>query len=413
MSPLKNIISETYELDKAFSTKNRVSTVILDTDQSGIEVFKRKLDENGIPFNDGNEHRTFSANRFNEDPIVNTTKVDRISKASYQIKLISFDTFKNNWDVPKPDQIKPIDVVLFFSNKDPKVFFKNVREDFDTYVIPPSTNFTSLANISELFYKLILNDDYFKVITVLPNLIQVEVTNPNKFGLKNDNFSIGSYIKITDENQVSIIGILQSYKIKDINTELGAPQTTEKKDPSFVLDIQPVGYLENGIFLRGGNHITIPPSEVEVANEALLKAIFTLPLTGVNDQAKVFSFGTLSNYLTKEGNTLDVEIDGNKFFNKHIAVVGSTGSGKSCTVAKILQEGIKADYSDAQKTGVLNNSHILIFDLHNEYANAFPEGRHLSVSDLILPYWLMNSHELQSFLLGNEIDDGQKRTTVK
>jgi DNA helicase HerA-like ATPase len=33
-------------------------------------------------------------------------------------------------------------------------------------------------------------------------------------------------------------------------------------------------------------------------------------------------------------------IDGNKFFGKHIAVVGSTGSGKSCTVARILQNAV-------------------------------------------------------------------------
>ena len=409
---IKNIISETYELDKAFSTKNRVSTIVLDAEPEQLEVLKKRLDENKISFNDGNEHRTFSPHRFNEDPIVNTTKVDRISKASYQIKIISFSTFKNNWDIPNSEQIKPIDVVLFFSNQDHKTYLDKVTDTYDSYIIPHTKEFCSLENISELFFKLIINDDYFKIITVLPNLIQIEVTNPIKFALKNDNFSIGSYMKITDENQISIIGILQSYKIKDLNSDSPENQTLEKKDPSFVLDIQPVGYMEDGVFVRGGNHITIPPSEVEVANEALLKNIFTLPIKEPSDLKKVFCFGTLSNYSTNEGKLLNVEIDGNKFFNKHIAVVGSTGSGKSCTVAKILQEGIKSS-NEQIRDGILNNSHVVIFDLHNEYRSAFPTGRHLTVKDLVLPYWLLNSDELQTFLLGSELEDGNKKTIIK
>ncbi|MGR5905479.1 helicase HerA domain-containing protein [Bacillus paranthracis] len=43
-------------------------------------------------------------------------------------------------------------------------------------------------------------------------------------------------------------------------------------------------------------------------------------------------------------------LDGNKFFNKHLAVIGSTGSGKSCTVAKILHEGINP-FTVEQKRG--------------------------------------------------------------
>ena len=64
-------------------------------------------------------------------------------------------------------------------------------------------------------------------------------------------------------------------------------------------------------------------------------------------------------------------LDGNKFLSKHIGIVGSTGSGKSCTVAKLLQNivGIKNginEYEDNQK-----NSHIIIFDIHSEYQSAF------------------------------------------
>ncbi len=80
-----------------------------------------------------------------------------------------------------------------------------------------------------------------------------------------------------------------------------------------------------------------------------------------------------------------VTLDGDKFFGKHIAVVGATGSGKSCTVAKILQEGI-APSSDQRSRAVLNNAHIIIFDIHGEYGPALPTAVKLSLDNLALPY---------------------------
>ena len=87
-------------------------------------------------------------------------------------------------------------------------------------------------------------------------------------------------------------------------------------------------------------------------------------------------------------------------------MVGSTGSGKSCAVAKILQTvvGIQAK-ANAHK-GAQKNSHIVIFDIHAEYAAAFrlekAEGFTLNLLDvdtLQLPYWLMNAQELEEIFI--------------
>jgi len=120
-----------------------------------------------------------------------------------------------------------------------------------------------------------------------------------------------------------------------------------------------------------------------------------------------FSFGTLS--IAPE---VRLQIDGDRFFSKHVAVVGSTGSGKSCAVAKILQtvvgiEGKANTHKAAQK-----NSHIVIFDIHAEYAAAFKLELSesftlnlLDVDSLKLPYWLMNAQELEEmFIESNEIN---------
>ena len=233
------------------------------------------------------------------------------------------------------------------------------------------------------------SSDIFRILTVAPNLIQVEVLNAEQFKQDASDFTIGSYLKISDDSNTAIIALVQSFKIKETNFGGETPVTT----PTFVLDAQPIGFLDDaGNFRRGGQQIAIPPSNVEIANDDLLRQIYSSV-----DAEKRFCFSALA-----QKPSIEISVDGDKFFSKHIAVVGSTGSGKSGTVARILQEGIRA--SDDQNTrGVLINTHILLFDLHGEYKTAFPKSKKLDVVNLVLPYWLMNSEELEEmFIESNE-----------
>lgn len=227
--------------------------------------------------------------------------------------------------------------------------------------------------------------DIFKILTVAPNLIQIEVIDADKFKADTFDFTIGSYLKISDDSNTSIIALVQSFKIKETN--LGGE--TENTQPTFILDAQPIGFLdEKGKFKRGGQQIAIPPNQVEIADISILKSIYTS-----TESDKEFIFSSLA-----QNPAIDIAVDGDRFFSKHIAVVGSTGSGKSGTVAKILQEGI-AKNEEQNKKGILNNSHIILFDLHGEYSPAFPKAKKLDVDNLILPYWLMNSEELEEMFI--------------
>lgn len=105
--------------------------------------------------------------------------------------------------------------------------------------------------------------------------------------------------------------------------------------------------------------------------------------------------------------TLDEEadawIDGNRFFQRHAVVVGSTGSGKSWTVARILEQ-----------VAQLPNASALLFDIHGEYNPLDGDGiSHLKVAGpgdladnkrlmdgvLYLPYWLLTYEEMLAMLL--------------
>ena len=236
-----------------------------------------------------------------------------------------------------------------------------------------------------------MTDQPYSIISVTPDLIQIEVIDIAKFAAEEaDALRIGSYLKITDNNRVSVIAIVKSYKIKDFVFPEGGK---EGESRSFIVDTQPVGFLDSeGRFRRGGEQIAIPPTNIEIAGREVLELLFE------RDYAHVpLTFGSMA-----LDRSVSVRLDGDRFFSKHIAVVGSTGSGKSCAVAKILQEGIAPSDSQAER-GVLNNSHIVLFDIHGEYPSAFPLANSLDVESIALPYWLMNSEELEEmFIESNE-----------
>jgi hypothetical protein len=102
--------------------------------------------------------------------------------------------------------------------------------------------------------------------------------------------------------------------------------------------------------------------------------------------------------------TAEAIASGDKFFQRHAAILGSTGSGKSFAVALILERAAKLKYPN-----------ILVFDMHGEYApladpakNGFATRLRIAgpgdldkPSDdvLFLPYWLLNRDEMLSMIL--------------
>ena len=91
-------------------------------------------------------------------------------------------------------------------------------------------------------------------------------------------------------------------------------------------------------------------------------------------------------------------LNGNKFFQRHAVIVGSTGSGKSWCVAKILEQVAELKSADA-----------ILFDIHGEYSTlkgdsfvhfkiAGPNERKTE-SNLFLPYWLLTYEEMLALML--------------
>lgn len=119
--------------------------------------------------------------------------------------------------------------------------------------------------------------------------------------------------------------------------------------------------------------------------------------------------GSLANQSSESTSCLDIGhyaidkdtpafIDGDKFFQRHAVIVGSTGSGKSWLVARI-----------AEQVADLKSGDAILFDIHGEYAsltgNGFCNIRIAGPNDepsddvLFLPFWLLTYDELISLML--------------
>ncbi|MFT3987318.1 ATP-binding protein [Aestuariivirga sp.] len=86
-----------------------------------------------------------------------------------------------------------------------------------------------------------------------------------------------------------------------------------------------------------------------------------------------------------------IKID--EMLGKHFAVLGTTGTGKSCTVALILRRILEKN----------PQAHILLLDVHREYAQSFKElAEVISPDNMNLPFWLLNFDEAVEILIGQQ-----------
>lgn len=104
-------------------------------------------------------------------------------------------------------------------------------------------------------------------------------------------------------------------------------------------------------------------------------------------------------------------LDGNKLFQKHAVIVGSTGSGKSCTVATLIEEIAK-----------LQSSNAVVFDIHGEYEPIIGENiKHYKIAGpsdnvedefIYLPYWLLTYEEMTSMMIDRSDNNAPNQAMI-
>ena len=113
-----------------------------------------------------------------------------------------------------------------------------------------------------------------------------------------------------------------------------------------------------------------------------------------------------------------VSVDPDRIFGRHLAVLGNTGSGKSCSVAGLLRWSIEA----AKKHQDSPNTRFIVLDPNGEYTNSFnglanvrvygaEPNEEQGIKQLVVPMWLWNTAEWVAFTQAS--GKAQKPTLVQ
>lgn len=162
----------------------------------------------------------------------------------------------------------------------------------------------------------------------------------------------------------------------------------------------------NGVFQRGLSQYPTIGDEVHLVSEKELTNIYGQP-----DKPYFVKLGHISN-----ADSIPALIDVNKLITRHSAVVGTTGSGKSTTVASIINA-----LSDCDK---YPSSRIIMIDLHGEYGQALQEKAHiykinentasrLNAKKLYIPFWALNFDELCEISFGEFNNEKDKNIVME
>ena len=209
----------------------------------------------------------------------------------------------------------------------------------------------------------------------------------------------------------SFVRIPQGYQdLYGIVCEVGAtaaPPSADvtKPDAGRWMRVELAGEAIGDTFERGlSQHPNISDS-VHIVTETDLRRIYG----GGENQVKI---GTLSS-----AENIDVRLTLDTLVTRHSAILGSTGAGKSTTVASLLRSIVCP--SDPRKIGA-NAARVILLDIHGEYTSALGDiSKVFSATPqpgevpLYVPYWALEANELLDFLTGALTENQETAFTDK
>lgn len=208
-----------------------------------------------------------------------------------------------------------------------------------------------------------------KLIKILSDKVQIR-TDQQEFS----NVRINDLISITD-GAAELITMVTA--VTDNDTEAGIEEdefilgSTSMK----VIECSIIGSVQNGKYRKAIDKYPV--------TDCVAKEIHPEDFSRMlQDPEEGFCVGRYAGY------DCETWVDGNRFFQRHACIVGNTGSGKSETVAKILEE-----------TSKLPGANIIVFDIHGEYRN-FSYVRNIAIGgEYPFPIWMFGFSDMVTNIL--------------
>jgi len=197
---------------------------------------------------------------------------------------------------------------------------------------------------------------------------------------------VGSFVRVPQGYQ-DLLGIVAT---------VGAGAVPEHvdtvEDVGRWMTIELVGEIVGGMFERGISQYPNIGDSVHLAIEEHLRRVYDVPGQGH------VTIGTLSS-----AESISAKVALNELVTRHSAVLGSTGSGKSTTIASLLRAITTSPVDDVPYP----SARVLMLDVHGEYsapladvAQVFSVEPQYGEERLFIPYWALDTSELLEFLTG-------------
>ena len=225
----------------------------------------------------------------------------------------------------------------------------------------------------------------------LYSTLNTSITYINGHGYKIG--QVGGFVKIP-QGYLNLYGIIVQIGAEAIPEKLREESETGHR----WMTVQLVGEGAQGRpFERGISQYPMIDDEVYIVTEVDLVSIY-----GHERNAEYVPIGTISG-----SDNMPALIDINKLISRHCAIVGSTGTGKSTTVAGLINALIDNNQ--------FPSSRIVLIDIHGEYGKTFKDKANIfriypetdQDLKLTIPYWALSFDEFINFTF-NGVNDNDR-----
>lgn len=207
---------------------------------------------------------------------------------------------------------------------------------------------------------------------------------------------VGSFVRIPQGYQ-DLFGI-----VSEVGAKAALTISEKLSETGRWMQIQLVGESIGGVFERGISQYPNIGDSVHITTESNLARIY-----GASDFGNI-TIGTLSS-----AECIPAKLSVDELVTRHSAVLGSTGSGKSTTIASLIRSITSVGNSNTNNP----SARILMIDIHGEYPSALSDVATIFSVDpqpgeekLLIPYWALDSSDLLDFLTGGL--EGTRETGV-
>lgn len=209
-----------------------------------------------------------------------------------------------------------------------------------------------------------------KLVKISSEKIQIKSNDAEFQGVK-----INDLLKVSDD-KVELVTMVTSLTDTDANYSLGEEDFIGQETSLKVIDCNIIGSLKDGLFVKSIDQYPTTNVVTEfIDNNKFRQMLSKYEVSG-------FDIGNYCAYDSK------CFVNGNKLFQRHAAILGNTGSGKSETVAKILEEASR-----------LQGTNIIVFDIHGEYSK-LSYARNIKIGeDAPFPIWLFGLSDIATNIL--------------